>query len=237
MPETRSGKLTATKGVENTQESSLKNIIKEKLNEFKTELITEMKLLIKSEVDEALKKQKEAFDSALIQLKKRITELENDNDDLEQYGRCVCLRIKDVSVSNEETAKEVFKKTENLLKKVCPNLSGDCIDRAHCIGADYKCYKSQEKCRNIMVRFVSFKHRILFYRKIASLKNVRVKIDLTKRRYEVLKKAINLDNGNNDVDYVFTDVNCQLKVVFKDKRSSFFNDIDHLKKLLEDRIS
>ena len=66
---------------------------------------------------------------------------------------------------------------------------------------------------------------------------VRVKTDLTKRRYEVLKKAINLVNANNDVDYVFTDVNCQLKVVSKDKRSSFFNDIDHLKKLLEDRIS
>ena len=43
-------------------------------------------------------------------------------------------------------------------------------------------------------------------------------IDLTKRRYEVLKKAINLANGNDDVDYVFTDVNCRLKVVFKDKR-------------------
>ena len=62
-------------------------------------------------------------------------------------------------------------------------------------------------------------------------------IDLTKRRYEVLKKAINLANGNDDFDYVFTDVNCRLKVVFKDKRSSSFNDIDDLKKLLEDRIS
>ena len=40
-----------------------------------------------------------------------------------------------------------------------------------------------------MVRFVSFKHRTLFYRNTASLKN-RVKIDLTKRQYEVLKKAI-----------------------------------------------
>ena len=37
---------------------------------------------------------------------------------------------------------------------------------------------------------------------------VRVKIDLTKRWYKVLKKAINLVNGNNDADYVFTDVNC-----------------------------
>ena len=88
-----------------------------------------------------------------------------------------------------------------------------------------------------MVRFVSIKHRTLFYRKRASLQNIRVKINLTKRRYEVLKKAINLVNGNNDVDYVLTDVNCRLKVVFKDKISSFFNDIDDLKKLLEDRIS
>ena len=133
--------------------------------------------------------------------------------------------------------KRYLRKLKICSKKVCLDLSGDCIDRTHRTGPDYTCYKSQEKCRSIMVRFVSFKHRTLFYRKRASLKNVRVKIDLTKRRYEVLKKAINLVNGNNDVDYVFTDVNCRLKVVFKDKRSSFFNDIDDLKKLLEDRIS
>ena len=48
---------------------------------------------------------------------------------------------------------------------------------------------------------------------------------------------MNLVNGNNDIDFVFNDVNSRLKVVFKDKRSSFFNDIDHLKKLLEDSIS
>ena len=104
MPETRSGKLTASEGVENAQEISLGDIIKEKLNEFKDELLTEIKLLIKSEVDEALKKQKEEFDSAFTQLEKRITKLENDNYDLEQYGRRVCLRIEDVPVANEETA-------------------------------------------------------------------------------------------------------------------------------------
>ena len=56
MPETRFGKLTASEGVENTQKISLADIIKEKLNEFKDELLTEIKLLIKSEVDKALKK-------------------------------------------------------------------------------------------------------------------------------------------------------------------------------------
>ena len=73
-----------------------------------------------------------------------------------------------------------------------------------------------------MVCFVSFKHRTLFNRKRATLKNLRVKIDLTKRRYEVFKKAIlALVNGNNDVDYVFTGVNCRLKVDFKDKKQVF----------------
>ena len=117
MPETRPGKLTASEGVENAQESSLADIIMEILNEFKDELLTEIKLLIKSKVDEALKKQKEEFDSTFTQLEKRITKLENDNDDLEQCGRRVCLRIEDVPVANEETAEEVFKKTENLQKK------------------------------------------------------------------------------------------------------------------------
>ena len=108
-----------------SRECSLEDIIKEKLNEFKDELLTEIKLLIKSEVNGALKKQKEEFDAASTQLEKHITKLENDNDDLEQYGRHVCLRIEDIPVANEETVEEVFMKTENLLKKVCPNLSGD----------------------------------------------------------------------------------------------------------------
>ena len=115
MPEIRSGKLTASDGVENAQESSLTDIIKEKLNEFKNELLTKISLLIKSEVDEALKKQKEEFYSAFTQLEKRITKLENDNEDLEQYGRRVYLRIKDVLVANAETAEEILKKTKNLL--------------------------------------------------------------------------------------------------------------------------
>ena len=58
MPETRSGKLTASEGVENAQESSVADITPEKLNGFEDELLTEIKLVNKFEVDEALKKQK-----------------------------------------------------------------------------------------------------------------------------------------------------------------------------------
>ena len=58
MPDTRFRKLTTKEGVENVQESSLPDIITENLNGFKKELLTEIKLLIKSEVNEVLKEQK-----------------------------------------------------------------------------------------------------------------------------------------------------------------------------------
>ena len=58
MPETRSGKLTAREGVENVQESSLADVVTEKVNAFKDELLTEIKLLIKSKVDEGVSKKK-----------------------------------------------------------------------------------------------------------------------------------------------------------------------------------
>ena len=58
MPETRSGKLTAREGVENVQESSLADVVAEKVNAFKDELLTEIKLLIKSKVDEGVSKKK-----------------------------------------------------------------------------------------------------------------------------------------------------------------------------------
>ena len=62
----------------NVQEKSLVDIITEKLNGFKEELLPEIKLLIKSEVDEALKEQKEELDTAFTQLEKCITKLENE---------------------------------------------------------------------------------------------------------------------------------------------------------------
>ena len=75
MPDTRFRKLTTKQGVENVQESSLPDIITENLNGFKKELLTEIKLLIKSEVDEVLKEQKEKCNSAFTQLQNRITKL------------------------------------------------------------------------------------------------------------------------------------------------------------------
>ena len=92
------------------------------------------------------------------------------------------------------------------------------------------------KCCSIIVRFMSFRHRTMFYRNRKRLKDVGIKLDLTKRRYKILKDAIDLAKEHPDLNYLYADVNWRLKVVFKDGSSNFFNDIDDLKSIINNRI-
>ena len=232
MPETRSGKSTPN----DTKELDIVSVIEEKFSKFRGNLLSEINDLIHLEVEKAMKKQKENFDSALHELQKRAIKLEHDHDDLEQYGRCLCVRLEDIPAKKDETADKVFSKTENILKEACPNLSGDYIDRAHRIGRGYKCHKTNKTCRSVIVRFTSFKHRTSIYRDRNILKDVRVKLDLTKKRYNILKSARSIADGKQDVNSVFADVNCRLKVVFKDGTSEFFKDISELNELIEQRM-
>ena len=87
MPDTRSGKSKADEGEQN---SELIQIITSKFNDLKQDLITEIKLLIQLEVEKVVKKQKEEFDETVIKLQEWIKTLEQEKDDLEQYGRRVC---------------------------------------------------------------------------------------------------------------------------------------------------
>ena len=125
-----------------------------------------------------MKKQKENFRSSVLhELQKHVIKLEYDHDDLKQYGCCFCMRSEDILAEKDETADKVFSKAENILNKACPNLSGDCIDRAHRIK------KTNKTCHSVIVCFTSFKHRTSTYQNRNILKDVRVKLDLTKKKY------------------------------------------------------
>ena len=187
-------------------------------------------------MEKVVKKQKEEFDETLMKLQERITILELEKDDLEQYGRQVCVRIEDVPVESEETAESVFEKVGKFLGEACPDVLVSCIDRVHRIGSEYKSYRNKKKCCSIIVCFMSFRHRTMFYRNRKRLKDVRVKLDLTKRRYRILKDTVDLAKEHPDLDYIYIDVNCRLKVVFKDGASNFFNDIDNLKSMINNRL-
>ena len=186
-------------------------------------------------MEKVVKKQKEEFDETVLKLQERITTLELEKDDLEQYGRRVCVRIDNVPVESKETADSVYEKVGEFFREACPDIPVSCIDRAHRIGSEYKSYRNKKKCCRIIVRFMSFRHRTMFYRNRKRLKDVRIKLNLTKCRYRILKDAIDLAKEHPDLDYVFADVNCRLKIVFKDGTSNFFNNIDNLKSMINNR--
>ena len=155
--------------------------------------------------------------------------MKHAHDALEQYGHCLCVHMEDIPVANDETAGKVFEKVDKILKEACPSLSSTATDRAHLMGNNCKCFKTNNTCCGVNVRFTSFKHRISFYRKMDKLKSVRIKMDLTKKMCNVLKSARSVVDENQDVIYVFVDTNCRLKVVFKDATSEFFKDISELR--------
>ena len=72
----------------------------------------------------------------------------------------------------------------------------------------------------------------MFYRNRNKLKNAKARLDLTKKRYKIFADAIDFVKAYKNVDYVMADINCRLKVVFKNGRSSFFGNISDLKILI-----
>ena len=65
-------------------------------------------------------------------------------------------------------------------------------------------------------------YRTMFYHSRKNLKrNVKVKLDLTKKRYSIFTEAMQLVKNNEVVKFVMADSNCCLKVAFKDGNSFF----------------
>ena len=64
------------------------------------------------------------------------------------------------------------------------------------------------------------------------MKKVKVKLDLTKKKYITLMKAVEDANSNEKVNYVFADINCRLKVVFKDESENFFYSFDEYQEIV-----
>ena len=73
----------------------------------------------------------------------------------------------------------------------------------------------------------------MFHHSRKNLKrNVKVKLDLTKKHYLIFTEAMQVVKNNEAVKFVMADINCRLKVVFKDDISLFFNDYDNLRDIL-----
>ena len=146
---------------------------------------------------------------------KQMMVLQSENEELEEYGRNLCLRVEDVPTTDYETS-EVLKKVQPLINAAECNIPDVAIDRAHRIGNDYKDRKTNTFYKSIIADLLPFGHRTMFYRNRSKLKkNAKVKLDLTRKRYMTFTRALESVKKVSIVNYVMVDINCRLKVDFK----------------------
>ena len=217
--------------------------IEEKFQDFKSSLIAEIREQIKKEISETLDKEiekRKELESTVSMLQEHVklyqeqmNELKDKHDDLEQYGRRLCVRIDGVPSNENETSNDVFENVKGLIEESKSEIPEVAIDRAHRIGKEYTDSTSGKKSKSIIVRFTTFRHRNMFYHGRKNLKhNVKVKMDLTKKRYSISSDALKLSKNFENVNFVMVDINCRLKVVFKNGSSKFFSDCDNLREIL-----
>ena len=141
---------------------------------------------------------------------------------MEQDGRRLCIKINGVPVAENETSNDVLQNVKSIIEESNREIPDVSIDRAHRISKTYTEKTSGVKYKRIIVRFATFRHKTMFYHIRKNLKrNLKVKLDLTKKRYSTFTEAIQLVKNNKAVKFVMAGINYRLKVVFKDGNSLF----------------
>ena len=134
--------------------------------------------------------------------KKKCSDLELSLDNNEQYSRTTCLRITSIPCEEKEASEEVLKKVKILIKKEAEvDIPEETVDRAHRVGP------KKNKNQAIRNKFFTFRHRTVFYRVRKTLKNgIKLHIDLTKKRFNLLLDVQSFIQGKENVEYVYADM-------------------------------
>ena len=160
--------------------------------------------------------------------------MQQANEELGQYGRRLCVRIDGVPAVDNETWYKVLHKEKLVIKETSCDIPDVVIERAHRIGKGYNDKNPNVHCKSIIVSFIKFRHRTMFYGSWANLKNnVKLKLDLTKNRHTIFTITIETIKSYDNVNYVMVEINCQLKVVFKAGSDKFFAENMNFKEILE----
>ena len=152
--------------------------IKRKLEEIVTEesMITHLKDLEtallgkiveqKREID-ALKVEKQLLTGRVAILENTMTIQERKIDDIEQYGRRVCLRVEDMPLQQNETEQKLMDQLENEFSNMGLDVTASAIERIHHIGPIYseedeegKQYERQQ----VIVKFKNWGSRTKVYK-------------------------------------------------------------------------
>ena len=136
----------------------------------------------------------------------------------------------------------MWKKVKDCYESVQVPFAQEDIDRAHRNGKEYTEKNSGKKVKSIIAKFKSQRARKQFYdgrpknvkdgKKKPGYKSFSVLIDLTKRRYLLLREARELIKNNDDTDFAFVEINSSLGFRYKNGSFRHFNSENELHNLI-----
>ena len=114
------------------------------------------------------------------------------------------------------------------------------VNRAHRIGRKFEVEEENENGvvtgvsirQQVIIRFTSWKSRTSVYRNRNKSKSLRYRVDLTKRRVNLLAKVRQSPKHMDGIDYVFAVINCRLNVKFNDGKFRVFNSETELANII-----
>lgn len=184
--------------------TELRSMMVPELRALLTDMMPFIKTIVKEAVQEAtgtlneevqkLKEENKNIKKANCDLEKRLSQVEYDNDSLEQYSRRNSLRISGVSEEiNEDTDSVIMKIAEELDVPLAPSD----IDRSHRVGKidEQQGRNGKRRHRDILVKFATYnaRRRLFIKRKdlrdMEHMKHLYVNEDLTKLRSKLLYDA------------------------------------------------
>ena len=138
----------------------------------------------------------------------------------EQYGWRLYLRIKNMEKQKYGSSDKVLEAIKCLFSETSINIPDACIDCAH---------RVNRTDGTVIVRFTTFRHHTMLYRKRKELKNeVKVHLDLTKVRLDLLIIARKYVNSLSIVGFVYADINCRFKMHLSNNNGWSFDSMDDL---------
>ena len=222
-------------------EELLKTIINEAVSdlinkEYMETLIDKLKSNIEEDVIMKIAEATEPLESKISALEKKLQvykahmdQLEIKQDDAVQYSKRSCLRVFGIPLpSNENETESDYRDIANeMFSEMNVSIPEDGIDRIHRVGRKHKRADGVVE-QAIIMKLSSWKLHTAVYKERKKLKSVKVRLDLTQRRANLLSKAMSLIKENPEVDFVFANINCHLAIRLKDGDIRYFNSEEDL---------
>ena len=99
----------------------------------------------------------------------------------------------------------------NIIKESEAEIPESVLNRAHLIGQTILTVIREKRYK---AQLSDFRHRTLFYANRRNIKSGAViRLNLTKDRYNLLVSGRKRVNNCHEVNYVYADINCRLKVM------------------------